>query len=381
MSGAIAPPKAKKKTSPTFVGACAAHPERHQANLAHRLIQDDYLAFLKPPPRGAKEFAIPAATPKGYVGYADLVDMVDFELYEIKSDNRSEIAKGNAEVRLYEFAARRHCDKRWHAGRSYPRKPRLIFPNPVAPLYAWRMFPGVIVYRWVKREKPEPKQKAGAAVAAQPAISDLHKALKPCAAVLRAEVKSMLPEAQPGDEFIVATPPEIVLQYLNPAAAEADRALLRVPVNPGHAAERGAYQMVLLSTAAGLTLAVSFAVLAPVLAAAPVIESGISAGGAKAAGDAGLSNVVFLLRGAARTPEYKAAAGFVATFLLNNSAEAARLTRAAQAAEGPRAIGKLGVVRLSKAVAASIPQESKRVGSRVTVDGQERMIVGWGSFR
>lgn len=306
--------------------------------------------------------------------------MEDFELYEIKSDNRGEIAKGNAEVRLYEFAARRHCDKRWHAGRSYPREPRQIFASENAVLFAARGFPGLIIYKWVpKKKKPKLEQKAAAAVAAKPQIPDLHKALKPWEAILRSEVKQLFPGAQPGDEVLVVTSPEIVLQYLNLAAAEADKALFRVPVNPRHMVERGAYQAVLFITAVGLTLAISFATLAPAAAAAPAVAPAAAAGAAAA--PAAGAKILLFSKAAVKAPELRAAAGFVATFLLTRSAEAARLTRSAEAAQSPRDIGKLEVLKLNKVMAASIPEGSKRVGSSVIVDGQEKTIVGLGVFR
>ena len=83
--------------------------------------QDDYVTTLNPTD-GANEIAIPAATPKGLsVGYADLVDQKNFQLFEIKSIHPAEMARGYAEVALYEIAAKRHCDKRWRAGTtSYP---------------------------------------------------------------------------------------------------------------------------------------------------------------------------------------------------------------------------------------------------------------------
>lgn len=132
------------------IAVCGPNPQRSasQRNREHQLIQADYLKHINK--GGGIEFAIPAASAGGFIGFADLVDVGKKELYEIKSSTIWSIPKGIAEIETYVHQANRHCGKGWKKGKGYP--PLWLIRNSVSGgkvLVTALFSPGLIIYQWM----------------------------------------------------------------------------------------------------------------------------------------------------------------------------------------------------------------------------------------
>jgi hypothetical protein len=156
------------------IAVCGPNPQRSasQRNKEHQLIQADYLKHVNK--NGGIEFAIPAATDKGFMGFADLVDVTTKELYEIKSGTIWSIPKGMAEIGLYVQQANKHCGKGWRKGTSYPSLWLIrgsLSGGKV--LVTARFSPGLIIYQWMD---PKDVVALAAAAAVTKSIADAAKA-------------------------------------------------------------------------------------------------------------------------------------------------------------------------------------------------------------
>lgn len=119
--------------------------------MEHWLIQLDYIA--KHPVEGDREYAIPQSSPAGNRGYADLVNEVSREIFEIKPP--SLLVDGQAEVLNYVDKAKKFCNygpvtSTWHPGTNYPTT-ILLSKDPHKYLKAELKPGGVIVYTYIDR--------------------------------------------------------------------------------------------------------------------------------------------------------------------------------------------------------------------------------------
>jgi Domain of unknown function (DUF4157) len=128
--------------------ACKPNPWRHQANIEHEMIAEDWVTKMAPG-AGAIEFGIPLSSEEGQEGYADLVNLQTHELYEVKPNNKEAIAAGIEEIANYVGHANDHCDPKgsWSEGTKYPKTPHFIGMIGQDRLYAALMFPGVVIYQ------------------------------------------------------------------------------------------------------------------------------------------------------------------------------------------------------------------------------------------
>jgi hypothetical protein len=129
----------------------------------HWLIQLDYIATH--PLGGEREYAIPQSSPSGNRGYADLVNKVSREIFEIKPNNPQGIIDGEAEVARYVQKANQFCPSSpgplpstnpWLKGNNYTKT---VLPStiPTQYLVADKIAPGVIGYKYEpKTNNPSP---------------------------------------------------------------------------------------------------------------------------------------------------------------------------------------------------------------------------------
>lgn len=130
-----------------------------QGTKEHWLIQLDYVS--KNPVFGDAEFAIPHSSSAGNRGYADLVNTLNGNIFEIKPNNAQGIQQGATEVNNYVTKANAFCNSTlpqgttWNVGSVYGTTfiPTLI-PNKY--LQAELVAPGVIGYRNVSSTIPVP---------------------------------------------------------------------------------------------------------------------------------------------------------------------------------------------------------------------------------
>ncbi len=125
--------------------------------LEHVMIQIDYIYQNKM--YGEREYKIPFSGSGGQKpGYADIVNTLTNEIFEIKPDDPTRIAEGRAEVQNYVTKANLFCpilnasiSPIWRKGFGY--QPRYInFPkNPTLSIVTKLQEPGVIVYDYVSR--------------------------------------------------------------------------------------------------------------------------------------------------------------------------------------------------------------------------------------
>lgn len=95
----------------------------------HVIIQFDYLN--QNPLTAEREYSIPNSSLLGNTGYADLVNKLTREIFEIKpANNQVEIINGRAEVGRYVEKACLFCGGGFIKGQNYPEK---IFPYPGKP--------------------------------------------------------------------------------------------------------------------------------------------------------------------------------------------------------------------------------------------------------
>ncbi len=130
-----------------------------QGTKEHWMIQLDYVS--KNPIHGDMEFAIPNSSAAGNRGYADLVNLQDKTIFEIKPNNLNGQSTGASEVANYVNKANQFCSivgpmgSSWSTGLNY--SPAIIptsAPNKFlkTQLYA----PGVIVYSYEITTNPVP---------------------------------------------------------------------------------------------------------------------------------------------------------------------------------------------------------------------------------
>lgn len=126
--------------------------------LEHVVIQQDYQRCINP--NSFAEFRIPKSGPGGEAGFADIVDIPGYTIYEIKSGTPTNAASGVPEIRRYLAMAEKHCDPEvyWGIGKSYPAQHpirRVIPMSTEQVVVAYQMvdqYPGVILYYTRKRQ-------------------------------------------------------------------------------------------------------------------------------------------------------------------------------------------------------------------------------------
>ena len=95
----------------------------------HAIIQFDYMN--QHPLTAEREYTIPQSSESGKNGYADIVNKLTGEIFEIKpATNQTEIAKGRTEVARYVEKANVFCGGGFSKGNAYPER---ILPYPGRP--------------------------------------------------------------------------------------------------------------------------------------------------------------------------------------------------------------------------------------------------------
>lgn len=130
-----------------------------QGTKEHWHIQLDYVS--KNPVNGDVEFAIPNSSAAGNRGYADIVNLQDKSIFEIKPDNPVGWASGISEVANYVSKANQYCSSTipmgvpWSQGGSYTPT-TLPTGTPNRYLKTRLHAPGVIVYSYENISNPNP---------------------------------------------------------------------------------------------------------------------------------------------------------------------------------------------------------------------------------
>jgi hypothetical protein len=130
-----------------------------QGTKEHWMIQLDYVS--KNPINGDVEFAIPNSSPSGNRGYADVVNLQDKTIFEIKPDNLDGQTSGSIEVANYVLKANLYCSTtipigiQWTSGLNFPT---VLLPTSITGRYlkAELHAPGVIVYKYERLANPSP---------------------------------------------------------------------------------------------------------------------------------------------------------------------------------------------------------------------------------
>ena len=132
-----------------------------QGTKEHWMIELDYVS--RNPVYGDIEFAIPnsSATNPNNRGYADIVNLQNKKIFEIKPDNRDGRTSGAAEVANYVQKANDYCSTTfpfgvpWSTGTNYPTT---LIPTSTPNKYLQSSLyaPGVIVYSTVVTSNPVP---------------------------------------------------------------------------------------------------------------------------------------------------------------------------------------------------------------------------------
>jgi hypothetical protein len=125
----------------------------------HQLIQSDYQTKINQ--NSAREYAIPESAEDGRTqGYADLVDLTSYAIYDIKNPS-DDLGKAKAQVLRYLTKAREHCDPAapWHAGDKYPSPRTVRSIEPGTDLVVDQIFPGILQY--TKRSRAEQGERPG----------------------------------------------------------------------------------------------------------------------------------------------------------------------------------------------------------------------------
>lgn len=122
---------------------------RWPGTLEHWMIQFDYVANN---PGALREYMIPGSSGKlnGNPGYADIVNSISKEMFEIKPDNQAGETAGLAEVQIYVTQGNLTCPPAtggsWRAGSNYPTRYLPDPKNPLNQLVARLGDNGVILY-------------------------------------------------------------------------------------------------------------------------------------------------------------------------------------------------------------------------------------------
>jgi hypothetical protein len=128
---------------------------RYPGNFEHAIIEDDYIVNINP--SGAIEYAIPGSGPAGGTGYADIVNLGTYAIYEIKTYLGA--PQGVFEAGRYRDAAV-VCDAAapWHVGNDYPAHVIPVDAQRELVVQQYPQFPGVVVYYWrLRRLVPIPE--------------------------------------------------------------------------------------------------------------------------------------------------------------------------------------------------------------------------------
>jgi len=125
--------------------------------IEHVMIQIDYME--QNPLYGHREYSIPYSGSSGQKpGYADIVNTLTNEIFEVKPNNPQGVAAGISEVQNYVIKANLFCpiintsiSPVWRPGQNY--QPRYLnYPlNPTLSIKSKLAEPGVIVYEYVSR--------------------------------------------------------------------------------------------------------------------------------------------------------------------------------------------------------------------------------------
>jgi hypothetical protein len=112
----------------------------------HQLIQSDYQTKINA--NSAREYAIPESAENGIdQGYADLVDLDTYAIYDIKNPS-DDLDKSKRQVLRYRTKAEEHCDDKapWHVGTEY-KSPRIVkSSDPGIDLVVENIYPGILQY-------------------------------------------------------------------------------------------------------------------------------------------------------------------------------------------------------------------------------------------
>ncbi|MCP2729521.1 eCIS core domain-containing protein [Limnofasciculus baicalensis] len=129
---------------------------RYPGNQEHLLIEQDYKHNINS--NSAVEFSIPSSGPNGGIGYADIVDLTNYAIYEIKTYPGS--AQGVVEAERYRSFAQKNCDQNviWQIGTQYPKRVIPFDAQNELVAQQYPQFPGVITY-YKRKRKQEEKEK------------------------------------------------------------------------------------------------------------------------------------------------------------------------------------------------------------------------------
>jgi Domain of unknown function (DUF4157) len=121
----------------------------------HQLIQSDYQTQINE--NSAREYAIPESAKNGIdQGYADLVDLTTYAIYDIKNPS-DDLGESKQQVLRYRTKAEEHCDDKapWHVGTEY-KSPRIVkSSDPGIDLVVENIYPGILQYsRRVRGDQP-----------------------------------------------------------------------------------------------------------------------------------------------------------------------------------------------------------------------------------
>jgi hypothetical protein len=116
--------------------------------MQHWLIMIDYLS--RNPLNGEVEYQVPGGSASGNRGYADIVNLLSGEMFEIKPDNQTNISLEQTEVYRYVTQGNINCPRPpgspFKVGEYYETR---YIPNPTSPGYAFEVklsATGVITY-------------------------------------------------------------------------------------------------------------------------------------------------------------------------------------------------------------------------------------------
>lgn len=129
---------------------------RYPGNKEHQLIEQDYKQNINS--NSAVEFSIPGSGPNGGIGYADIVDLGNHAIYEIKTYPGS--AQGVVEAERYRRFAQKNCDPNamWQIGTQYPKRVIPLDAQTELICQQYPQFPGVITYYSRKRKQEQKKE-------------------------------------------------------------------------------------------------------------------------------------------------------------------------------------------------------------------------------
>jgi len=132
-----------------------------QGTKEHWMIQLDYV--IKNPIFGDVEFAIPNSSINGNRGYADIVNLQNKSIFEIKPNNLTGQNSGAAEVANYVQKANQYCNTTMPM--SVPWSGGVTFNTTVLPTSSPGRFlqaklstvsPAVVLYQYLKTNNPQP---------------------------------------------------------------------------------------------------------------------------------------------------------------------------------------------------------------------------------